>query len=774
MDFKNYQVQIKELISLRNEPDFNDLLDRILFGESNSDKFLIKMEINRLTKPCIRIIDLRHKMNEECQLFQHEKLSHYLTAGALKIYQDNHHLYGVYTIGVFEAVDSYIAQKKKKQAKKQLVVIPKKRQDQCDLLCISQRYEQGAPRMFFVSAVDILLADGKTIKGQTSNISISGVKIKFQQKVELLDGASLQIIFTDLQLEYQEAILTNEITYQLVKQADDGNTHYLYLSYADNKPQFIAFIRDFVRSNQHKYKIDVHYFYQLAKIKALNHTYLSQMSALPIYLDNRSASPFLFALKNSVNKKILNEWHCDGFNQLPMLFNELRLPQLLAHTKEKSSTTVYCFTYNTTNKTYFISASEEELVEKGLKKLFIDYGSSKKSWRVYHLTLNTYQYQQGHNYNITDPVPTVFERTTHIATLQPLFYTALSHNESSGNKELNEINQFVHHFQKESDVQIFTLFSSEQRKEPRYLYKSKLSLDNEGRNYTGEIIDFSLSGLKIKLDKITSIAVSTVVTINLFALQKVSQKHPLSHLGYKVIRYGPNNVLHLQVCDSKTFSICSHFFYLLVKNNPSHFKCLPLKTTPQPSSERLSEIAQEALYDCVFFIGKDAGLPNIKYAAIDKVDHPLHKLFSLHTDNHTELNYYPITNNQLHERLLSQPLKQDKAEGILKEALIYVKASKDRNDKWLINSFLDSDFHSEQEKIDFIIKANKKANFYALHYRLSSIKPVCLESIKPEIRTISRFAIHLTKKLEEELSTIHAIIEITDRTSDMMRNLEGR
>ena len=59
MDLTAYQSQIKELIPLRNSPEYNDMLDKILFGESNSDKFLIKMEVSRLTTPCQRLIDLR-------------------------------------------------------------------------------------------------------------------------------------------------------------------------------------------------------------------------------------------------------------------------------------------------------------------------------------------------------------------------------------------------------------------------------------------------------------------------------------------------------------------------------------------------------------------------------------------------------------------------------------------------------------------------------------------------------------------------------------------
>lgn len=772
MDFKDYQSQIKELISLRNAPDFNDLLNKILFGESNSDKFLIKMELHRLTTPCQRIIDLRDKVTEECQLFQQGSLKHYLTADTIKVLEENIELYGIYTVGVFEAVHFHLLQQK--QSKKIFVEKAPKSPEQCEFIQLSQKNKRAAPRMFFVSEIELLLEDGVTISAQTSNISSTGIRIKLKEKIHIANQEHIRIVFTALQLEYQEPTLADKICYQIVKQTVEDNTHYLYLRYADDKAQFIAFLKEFIRENQYKYKIDVYYYYQLAQISALKNIYAAQMNILPIYLDSRSASPFLFALKNQANKQILNEWTCDGFNQLPILFDELRLTQLLAHATKKATTTLYCFTHNSNGKNYFLSASEEELLEKGLKNVFINYGSSKKSWRVYHLTINAYQYQQSQNYDITEPLPAEFASLTHIATIQPLTQLpSFSMNSFIDKKDLNKINQFVHRYGERDKASVYTLFSSEHRKEERYLYTSKLSLSVDNVEYSGEMVDFSLSGLKIKLDQAISIAASSRVTINLLALQKISSKYPLSHLKYKVIRNSPNNTLHLQVCDSKTLKVCNNFFSLLVQKNYQHFKCVQLKRSKQPAAKRLIEISEEAFVSCVFFIGKAAGRPKIKFAAIDQVDHSLYSLFSMCSDNDSELNYYPIANNHLYERLLTQPFKECDKNAVSKEAFIYVKAYKNEENRWSINSFLDTDFQSEKEKIEFITRTAEEGKFYALHYRLSALKPGNLKDIESEIHTISRFAIHLVKKLEEQLHEINAMVEVTDRTLDVLQAIKN-
>ncbi|PKG39318.1 PilZ domain-containing protein [Psychromonas sp. Urea-02u-13] len=778
MDLKAYQTQIIELIPLRNEPDFNDLLNKILFGESASDKFLIKMELSRLAKPCQRILDIRDKVTEKCDLVEQDKLKHYLTKPTTVVLQKNITLYGLYTVGVYEAVHAYIAlekiKKKSQQRSPETKVIT---QEQCELITLSQKNKRGAPRMFFVSDITITLSDGKALKAHTSNISLSGVKLKLKEHIQFQPQTLMSLTFSGLDLEYHEKVLKEPITYQLVKQESDADdSHYLYLNYADDKQRFLTFMSEFIRLNQYKYKIDVHYYYQLAKISALKQSYLAQMNTLPICLDAHAPSPFIFALKNKINQQLLNEWHCEGVNQLNFLFNELRLIKLIASMQTLDSTTIYTFTHTVKGKQYFLSASEEELIEKDLKHTFINYGRSKSNWRVYHLTLSDYQYQTAKRQQVAEPVPAIFKKVTHMATLQRLSkaYPFVIDEELS-KSDVNQLNQFVHRNENTiAPTPVFTLFSTEQRKEARYLYSSNLSVADKKSAYNGKIIDFSYTGLKIKLNQITAFSTSTKLTVNLTELQKISKKFALSNLQYKVVRTGANNILHLQVCDKKTLDICQQFFSVLVKNNAKHFTCRPLKEKQQPPGKHLIEVAEESFTNTVFFISKIGARHKITFAAMETTDHPLHALFSMFSDNKHEVNYSPLANNQLYERLITQPLKASEAGSLNKEALIYIKVVKDEKQQLKVSSFLDEDFKSDQAKATFIRESQFNASFYALHYRLTPLPNVDIDSIKNEVRAISRFAIHLTKKLEEELHAVEAMIEITDRTADIISTVEKK
>ena len=777
MDLKAYQTQIIELIPLRNEPDFNDLLNKILFGESSSDKFLIKMELSRLAKPCQRILDIRDKVTEPCHLIKQGNLQHHLTHSTHKVLLKNIKLYGLYTVGVYEAVHDYIATEKSSKKIQQTLSQPTaSNTDQCELIALSQKNKRGAPRMFFVSDIQLSLNDGLAVNAQTSNISQSGIKVKVNTELQLPKDAILNVVFSGLDQEYHDKVLKQTIAYQVVKQEIDvEGHHYLYLNYHDDNKSFTYFMSEFIRLNQYKYKIDVHYYYQLAKVSALKQSYLANMNLLPICLDAQGATPYLFSLKNDINQVLVNEWFCDGINQLTGLFQELRLVKLIAKLQHQHSTTIYTFTHTIQGKQYFLSATEEELIETGLKEVFINYGRSKESWKAYHLTLFDYQYQSSNYYHVTDPTPVSFERVTHMATLQRLSVTyPFSINEKPNNNDVNKLNQFVHRHDMTTAPPVFTIFSKERRKEERYLYSSGLSVTDKNSNYSGKIIDFSFSGLRIKLEQITSFSSNSVLSVNFSELQKVSKKYALSNLQYKVVRTGANNVLHLQVCDKKTLQICQQFFSLLVKNNAKHFTSLPLKENKQPSVKHLVEIAEESFVNAVFFISKAASRHKISIAAIDKKDSHLHTLFSLHSNNKNEVNYSALSNNHLYERLVAQPLKEQEKSPAHKEALIYIKVVKDNDQQWVISSFLDEDFKSPQEKLTFVKESQFNATFYALHYRLTPLPSLNLASIKSEMRAISRFAIHLTKKLEQELHAVEAMIEVIDRTEEVIKSVENR
>ena len=773
MNLKDYQSQIKELILLHTDPDFNSLFDKILFGESNSDKFLVKMELNRLTTPCQRIIDFRDKTLDPCIAFQLNNVEHHLTEEAIKVLQKSIDIYGSYTIGVFEDVHFYLTQFKEDKNKKLLQKSKLKFDNHCPYVELSPKKRRANPRMFFVSKIEIELPDGLLYQCKTSNISSSGIKIRVKNNISVNDQDNIAVLFSELRSEFHEPALDNRIIYKVVNQSIENEHFFIYLTYADTKARFIDFISTFIHKNNYKYKIDAAYYYQIAQTDMLKNLYLAQMNSLPIYLNSRSTSPFLFTLKNNSNQSILSAWDCKGVNQLTNLFTEKRLTELLAYARPEAFTIIYSFIYNSNGKDYFLSATEDELLKTGLKDIFIAYGSSKTNWNAYHLTITSYHYKKSTNpERLMKKTPDEFLSITHVATLQKLIvdHSHVTINSKEA-KQLNEIKQFIHRPNNNQKLVVYELFSSEKRTEDRYLYNSELSLSINNVDYKAQLIDFSESGLQIKLDYKLSIPLSSLVKIDLIALQKVSKKFPLTNLAYKVVLIKDKQTLHLQVADHATYNVCSQFFSLLVERNSTSFKCIELKHTKQPTNELLVKVAENAFIGALFFVGKSANKPKIQLSAIAELEHSLFTLFSMQSHKSDELNYQPIVNNHLYERLITSPYKNMLNGKMYHEAFIYVEAHRNRDNKWIINSYLDKDFTTHEEKIAFIAQSHENSVFYALFYRISSFDPINKEEMQEQLKKIPSVSTYLQKNLEDDLFNIDAMIEIVDMTSDILKTI---
>ena len=773
MDFKNYQSQIKDLLLMKKSPDFNDFFNKILVNESSSDKFLIKMEITRLSTPCQRIIDLRGKSAFKCKLFVYEKIEHYLDESSKTVFENGIQLYGQYTIGVFEnVIEHHLKNKKEHQRNK--ASIPANNPNiklQCELISLSEKNQRAAPRMFYVSDVELELENGEKYAAQTTNISISGLKIKLKEPITLNNKEIVKVSFSSFNAEFTETKSLSDARYQLVGQDTIDNVQYCFLNYIDNNINLVTFIQEFIRTNQYKYKIDVYYYYQLAKNKLLTNYYLANTNKLPVCLDSSSLTPFLFALENNQNKKSIAYWQLQKTNKLSEFFNEIRVFRLIKESQNNFETLVYSFTHQDNGIKYYFAATEEELLETELKELFIHYGHSKDSWRIYSLSFMPYNHKQNAiNPDITKENYALLNKITHVASLEDITKTPyFPYKKNAEKKEFNKLNQFLLHNKADQDQEqkqnVFQVFPVELRKEDRYLYKSNAILHFEGNQYPVQVLNFSLSGLMVKLKSSLNIATKTKLQLDLIDLQKVSKKLSLSELNYTVVNYDSYNILNLQVADNKTKQVAQNFFSLLIQYNSDHFQKMPTRYDQLAFSDELKKISEENQSGCAFFVAKNNHHADIKYASINTPNAALKTLFGLLSDNHQELNVTPITNNFLYKRLISKPLQAKGKNSILKETIIYIKTQQNRRGEWKIKSYLDEDFKSVDDRNDFIKYSAESSQIYILHYRLTSLGLPDFNIIQHEMHAISRFALHLTKKLKEELLAMNGLIEITDCTS---------
>ncbi|MGS0725869.1 PilZ domain-containing protein, partial [Shewanella sp. 0m-11] len=100
-----HKALVEQLKPLLMEPEFSELFEQLTVDETNSTRFLLKMELNRLASSCTRKIDLRNKTELECEIFSFAQQQHYLDAPAKESFLEALALYREqYTLGVYEQV----------------------------------------------------------------------------------------------------------------------------------------------------------------------------------------------------------------------------------------------------------------------------------------------------------------------------------------------------------------------------------------------------------------------------------------------------------------------------------------------------------------------------------------------------------------------------------------------------------------------------------------------------------------------------------------------
>ncbi len=777
MDLENYQGQIDQLLSLRYEPDFDELFDRVMFGESNNSKFLLKMELKRLATPCRRLIDLRGKVDAECEEYQHEQQLHFLDPLGIKTFEKSLKLYrGQYTIGVYEAVlntENHFSVLNKKKLPADIIFTGDDEEQakdvyrslQVDKLSFSRYQGRVAERMHFAIQVQAQLDYLDVIDATTSDISISGLRLRISASQHIKNGAEVGITFTGLQNEYANPELRTPVYYSVVAQETKDNILWLRLARTKTINPFDVFIQDFIHSNKYKYKLNLDNLIKEVKTRAYEAYYLPKMQGLPLYINQ--APEFKMVLSNQVNRDILEYWRDEsGQDCLSFLISQTRIKKLLRQHNLVKETLLYSFTHTTDGKIHFLSASKDELQESGLKTLFLAFGARKPNWRVYKLQIKATELDIK---QLPDVCQTALEKSEAIAYLGLLQDITHDFKQSSYQAlpckltEANQLNRFVHYGPGDPIEQIPLKFI-QQRYEKRYLYKSPVEVLVGNTNLTGGIEDFSTMGLKVLLDKTAQIKHGQVLELSLPKLQKLTKNLTLSQLKYEVINSNKaKTILHLKAVKAKQHAATA-FFQLLIESNPGK-----LKEASEPKLNPGLDTALKALY-CQQFLGAGVFISRFhgRYDADKLAMQPqlnrLAPLFSALSNSQQHYNLYPILQNGFKELLISNQLKRPLAQEIDLKTELYIHL--DRHQE--VHTRLLKEFMDDSERKSFISQALQSGYFFSISYKLNRIGKPDTQTFSSELDYIAQYAIHKAKILEDEIWTVAGLAELIDTTQETL------
>jgi len=318
------------------------LVTEIVTEDSETGRFLKRMEEKRLQRPCFETIDMRGKVPGECKRYVLNDRVFFLDDISYGIYQkglaENN---GVFTIGTYEAIvggkHTYRAmreaEERERQARERLreaqgrggAVGPSSqggatgrreaaaeapRRYNPETIPFGYFLRRCEERLQYVTSVELAI-DGQAYQATTRDISISGLQVAFKGMLEVPEGARIRVNFTDLQEHYPKVPLA-EVAYELVGQGQKDTQRLLRLRLVEaERPEgFTDFVVGLVERYRRKYKLDVEDRFCSTASWLYERIYSESMVQIPLFVrqDGEGLRADAVAATDG-NRPLLNFFH---------------------------------------------------------------------------------------------------------------------------------------------------------------------------------------------------------------------------------------------------------------------------------------------------------------------------------------------------------------------------------------------------------------------------------------------------------------------------------
>ncbi|CCQ09879.1 FIG00951782: hypothetical protein [Pseudoalteromonas luteoviolacea B = ATCC 29581] len=799
-----YQNLINELKLQLGDPNFDRIFQQLTSHLSKPDQFLIKMEMNRLSQPVARFIDLRGQVAGDVKPFEYQGKQHFLDDVAVAVFEEEVARHGGYTMAVYEAVmntenNFRVMQKAAQEREASGEVLPEQNPFNVKLIRFASYESRVEERMNYSIKITVNLPKGREVSATTSDISLSGAKIKLSPKHVVDTGNMLTIRLVGLEQEF-ELGLKSGIQYEVVAVepvSREFNHVRLKRTFVENNKSFDEFLNSFIHGNKRRYKVNLDNTMDAIVCKSYEQYYLPRVVSLFVFLSKKESILTPTMSMHNENSAFMQRYFQDErqISCLYSILNSKRLKDLLDQVQPVKETLLYTFTHSAGGKIYFYSATTEELAQHPeLKQLFLAFGSNKDSWMTFKLQIMPSTHEDafiplslpeslGKNLDKLNkpPSPRVqgyIQHVQYVAILTATNVPAIREKYRKVNfqqEQLPMLKQFGHgKATMPPALEAVALEYINLRAHKRYLYKTSVEilLDPE-RRVTGFTRDFSVMGMQIELSEVFSFNKGDLIYLSLPDLQKITNKHHLSNLCYEVMAVSKSKtIINLRVnqpTDSKSMAV--QFFTQLIEMNKHKLQACEESPKVPGLSNALRNMVTKSICQFPIYLHKHAA--HFKIGAVGQGVYKtnLHRILSQFDTSNPAL----ITTEQLFpdgftEGTLSDAIRQQNRQDKPLQFLLFLRFDPTHSD---IKLALKSQCIEVSEPLDslylFAKKAVKSELLFVYHVFISKTGKPDIDYLSNELKYVSHYAIHKAKELEETLWSVAAVGDMMDVSDEIIQ-----
>jgi c-di-GMP-binding flagellar brake protein YcgR len=354
------QFVVKHFKRSRLSSDAKELVTEIVVENSDTGRFLHRMEDSRLTRPCFQTIDMRDRVAGECCRYAFNDRIHYLDEISLQMFEQGLRANaGVFTVGTFEAImggahtlqaqqsscehadrrhrESQQRRLERAQASARepggedielSAAAPPADTENAQMLPLGYFRKRVHPRLLYACPVTLEHANERN-QGISRDISVSGLRVHVKGLTALRVGQDISVSFRDLPTVSGEAD-AERVPYRIVSiEVREAETAVCLQRTQLHKPTgFSKRIETMIEQHQRKYKLDPEDEYQSVLSWLYERSYTQSTSQVPLYVERTEAGELCVqAVAMSESNAQLLRFFCtdaDNYN-----FTPLCLPQRL-------------------------------------------------------------------------------------------------------------------------------------------------------------------------------------------------------------------------------------------------------------------------------------------------------------------------------------------------------------------------------------------------------------------------------------------------------------
>ncbi|BAJ03240.1 PilZ domain-containing protein [Shewanella violacea] len=786
MSLDEHSALIEQLKPLLMEPNFHELFESLTLEESNSTRFLLKMELNRIASPCTRIIDLRDKSELACEELVHGKQQHFLDAPAKESFIESVALYrDQYTLGVYEnVIDAHKLRKLKLRdgtnAQDELPFAPYLAQG----VVLGSYFNRSEERMNYSIRISVLQPNRPEIQGITVDLSVGGARIRLPLKHHFDLDKPIRVKLLELGEEYYYEDLQQGVDYEIVDTQINHEYCWMRLKRIGGSDALSEMLSNLIRGYKFKYKVDINDVLVAATGLGFERHYLPHLPHLPLYLESIEGKYQITHKLLSRDNQQLQYYFQDenDVSQLSQMLSDTRLKSTLNEPENKDHQLFFCFTFHAQGHIYFYSATLTELKQKDLQALFFSFGASKPSWRIFKLAHHKIDHAKsykasmlpGDDTNYSALTETQLKRFTHVLQLIDLTTDESQQDYLSWGKrcqsKANELKVFGQQKVKINPIKLLSLQFSERRNEARYSFKTQVKLSQGKLSITGSTHDISSKGVQLALDEAAQFDKTAPIQVGFPKLQQMSSKVQLSHLPYRLIKTRKKgDIVHLAAVMGHTLHVGAEFLNkLIIQNRDKLEKLTEANSDKKELADGLKNLLMRHLDSVPYFIEKTQKSAKLSTIGVGTHKNVITDIFAASASQALEYNLESLLKDGRLKTSFIDPIRVLKPQHGLEYFEMFLQVSRQSQGQVRVKCVPPNEIGDINARQHFIRQSNNLGRFMALRvYRGATGKPD-LGYIRREMEYIGIHAHHKSRKLEELLWRIIGVGELLDITEEVI------